>query len=49
MKDGTIRAAGTPDQVMTAAMLRDVFGLEALIAPDPWTARPSLVSYCLAE
>lgn len=49
LKDGAIRAAGTPDQVMTPAMLRDVFGLEALIAPDPWTARPSLVSYRLAR
>lgn len=48
MKDGSIRAAGTAGQVMTAAMMREVFGLEALINPDPWTGKPSLVSYRLA-
>ena len=49
MRDGSVRAAGVPDAVMTPEMLRKVFGLEALIEPDPWTGRPSLVSYRLAE
>ncbi|MCI9494276.1 MAG: ABC transporter ATP-binding protein [Adlercreutzia mucosicola] len=48
LKDGSIRGAGTPEEVMTPAMLREVFGLDALIEPDPWTGRPSLVSYQLA-
>ena len=48
LKAGAIRGAGTPAEVMTPALLREVFGLDALIAPDPWTARPSLVSYRLA-
>lgn len=48
LKSGAIRGAGTPDEVMTPALLREVFGLDALIEPDPWTARPSLVSYRLA-
>ena len=48
LKSGAIRGAGTPAEVMTPALLREVFGLDALIAPDPWTARPSLVSYRLA-
>lgn len=48
LRGGAIRAAGTPAEVMTAPMLRDVFGLDALIEPDPWTGRPSLVSYRLA-
>ncbi len=48
LRDGTVRAAGTPAEVMTAPLLRDVFGLDALIEPDPWTGRPSLVSYRLA-
>ena len=48
LRDGAVRAAGTPAEVMTAPMLRDVFGLDALIEPDPWTGRPSLVSYRLA-
>ena len=48
MRDGSVRAAGVPDAVMTPEMLRKVFGLDALIEPDPWTGRPSLVSYRLA-
>ena len=48
LKSGAIRGAGTPAEVMTPALLREVFGLDALIVPDPWTARPSLVSYRLA-
>lgn len=47
LKDGSIRAAGTAEEVMTPAMLREVFGLEALVEPDPWTGKPSLVSYRL--
>ncbi len=49
LKDGSIRGAGTPEEVMTPAMLREVFALDALIEPDPWTGRPSLVSYRLAR
>nr|WP_237563986.1 ABC transporter ATP-binding protein [Adlercreutzia caecimuris] len=49
LKDGSIRGAGTPEEVMTPAMLREVFALDALIEPDPWTGRPSLVSYRLAK
>ncbi|TGY67527.1 ABC transporter ATP-binding protein [Enterorhabdus sp. NM05_H27] len=49
LKDGSIRGAGTPEEVMTPTMLREVFGLDALIEPDPWTGRPSLVSYRLAR
>ena len=48
LKAGAIRGAGTPAEVMTPALLREVFGLDALIEPDPWTGRPSLVSYRLA-
>ena len=48
LKAGAIRGAGTPAEVMTPALLREVFGLDALIELDPWTARPSLASYRLA-
>ena len=48
LKSGAIRGAGTPAEVMTPALLREVFGLDALIEPDPWTGLPSLVSYRLA-
>ena len=47
MKDGTIRAAGTPEAIMNSGMMREVFNLDSLIAPDPWTGRPELVSYRL--
>ena len=49
MRGGAVRAAGTPGEVMTPAMLREVFGLDALVEPDPWTGRPSLASYRLAR
>ncbi|MCI8468959.1 MAG: ABC transporter ATP-binding protein [Eggerthellaceae bacterium] len=49
LRDGSIRAAGEPDAVMTPEVLREVFGLDALVEPDPWTGRPSLVSYRLAR
>lgn len=47
MKEGTVRAAGTPEAIMSAEMMREVFSLDALIAPDPWTGRPELLSYRL--
>lgn len=47
MKEGTVRAAGTPEAIMNAEMMREVFNLESLITPDPWTGRPELVSYRL--
>lgn len=49
LRAGRICGAGTPADVMTPALLREVFGLEALIERDPWTGRPSLVSYRLAD
>lgn len=47
MKEGMVRAAGTPEAIMNAEMMREVFSLDALIAPDPWTGRPELLSYRL--
>lgn len=49
LRAGRICGAGTPADVMTPALLREVFGLDALIERDPWTGRPSLVSYRLAD
>ena len=40
MRDGAIHAAGTPDQVVTPAMVREVFGLEAHVLADPVSGRP---------
>lgn len=43
MKQGQIYALGTPDAVMTEAMVEEVFGLESRILPDPLTATPMCV------
>lgn len=43
MKDGAVAYLGTPDEVMTPAMMRDIFSLDALIETDPWSGRPSVV------
>ncbi len=37
MRDGRVIATGAPDAVMTPAMLREVFGVEADIVKDPRT------------
>lgn len=42
MKDGRIHAAGAPADVVTAEMVRDVYGLECEIHPDPLTGTPTV-------
>ena len=44
MKDGAVAYLGEPADVMTPAMMCDIFALDAFIATDPWTGRPSVVS-----
>lgn len=43
MKDGEVVTTGTPHDVLTAELIRDVFGLPAIIAPDPVTGTPTVV------
>ncbi|MFT3799111.1 ABC transporter ATP-binding protein [Microbacterium sp.] len=43
MKDGDIVAAGHPQEVITAELIGDVFGLRALVVPDPVTGTPTVV------
>ncbi|UAJ78377.1 ABC transporter ATP-binding protein [Leifsonia sp. ZF2019] len=43
MRDGAIVAAGDPGEVVTADLVRDVFGVESVIASDPVTATPLVV------
>lgn len=43
MREGTIMASGTPNEVMTPKRLQQVFGLDAQIIPDPETGRPICV------
>ncbi|MFP5321619.1 MAG: ABC transporter ATP-binding protein [Acidimicrobiia bacterium] len=40
MKDGAIVAEGPPEQVITAELVRQVFGLEAQVIDDPLTGTP---------
>ena len=43
MKDGVIRAQGTPAEVITEPLLREVFGLDAMVVPDPVAGTPMVV------
>jgi iron complex transport system ATP-binding protein len=43
MRDGRIVAYGDPADVVTGERVHDVFGLEALVVPDPVTATPLVV------
>lgn len=45
MRDGIVRYEGTAAQVMTREVLADVFMLDAYVVPDPWTGRPTCISY----
>ncbi|GAA1193126.1 iron complex transport system ATP-binding protein [Kitasatospora gansuensis] len=43
MRDGRIVARGPPAEVVTAELVREVFGLEAVIVPDPVTGTPLVI------
>ncbi|SEA66310.1 ABC transporter ATP-binding protein [Leifsonia sp. 21MFCrub1.1] len=43
MRSGSIVAAGDPAAVVTAELVRDVFGVESVIADDPVTGTPLVV------
>ncbi|WP_405693064.1 ABC transporter ATP-binding protein [Streptomyces sp. NBC_01185] len=43
MKAGRIVAEGRPGDVVTAELVREVFGLEAVVVPDPVTGSPLVV------
>jgi iron complex transport system ATP-binding protein len=43
MADGRIIASGAPADVLTADLVREAFGLEAVIAPDPVCGTPMVV------
>ena len=40
MRDGRIKVVGRPSDVVTEAMVRDVFGVDARVVPDPVTGTP---------
>ncbi|MGO1949401.1 MAG: ABC transporter ATP-binding protein [Mycobacteriaceae bacterium] len=43
MRDGQIVRTGTPEDVMTPELVEEVFGLRALVVPDPVTGTPNIV------
>ncbi len=43
MKDGEVVAQGPPGEVVTAELVREVFGLDCLVIPDPVTGTPLVV------
>ncbi|RWR05724.1 ABC transporter ATP-binding protein [Paenirhodobacter populi] len=43
MRDGAIVAEGKPEQIVTEDLVREVFGLSALVMPDPLTGRPMVI------
>jgi iron complex transport system ATP-binding protein len=43
MKDGRVVAHGSPADVVTEAVVRDVFGLSCTVVPCPVTGRPLVV------
>lgn len=43
MKSGRIVAQGAPAQVVTTDQVREVFGLESVIMPDPLTGAPMVI------
>jgi iron complex transport system ATP-binding protein len=43
MRDGAVVAQGAPAEVVTPEMVREVFGLEAMVVPDPAVGTPMVV------
>lgn len=49
LKRGTVLYEGDPTEVMTSEMLRDVFGIDADVIPDPRTGTPMCLPYGLCD
>lgn len=43
MRDGAVVAEGAPSDIVTETLMRDVFGLRAMVMADPVCARPMIV------
>ena len=43
MRDGTVVAEGTPQEIVTSDLVREVFGLECRVVEDPATGTPMVV------
>ncbi|WP_195575868.1 ABC transporter ATP-binding protein [Paenibacillus sp. 1001270B_150601_E10] len=49
IKQGSVLGEGTPEEVVTPDLLREVFGIEADIVPDPRTGVPLCLPYELTR
>jgi iron complex transport system ATP-binding protein len=49
LHNGQVAAAGPPAEVVTPALLRQVFGVEADVVPDPRSGVPLCIAYGLVE
>ena len=45
LRDGEVRAEGAPADVVTSEFVQSVFGLRALVVPDPLTGTPLVVPH----
>ncbi|MFI6583103.1 ABC transporter ATP-binding protein [Embleya sp. NPDC050493] len=43
MKDGRVHADGSPEDIVDATLMEDVFGLPSIVVPDPVTGTPLVV------
>jgi iron complex transport system ATP-binding protein len=43
MREGKVVAAGTPAEIVTPELVRDVFGLDSQVVPDPVSGTPLVV------
>ncbi|WP_229116008.1 ABC transporter ATP-binding protein [Parenemella sanctibonifatiensis] len=43
MKDGVVVSTGSPEEVVTEELVREVFGLACVVVPDPVTGTPMVV------
>ncbi len=43
MRGGNVVATGAPGSIVDAALIREVFALDALVMPDPLTGRPMVI------
>jgi iron complex transport system ATP-binding protein len=49
LANGGVRAAGPPEEVLTAAALRDAFDAEAFVGRDPATGTPTVTAFDAAD
>jgi len=43
MKEGRVVASGNPSELITAERVGEVFGIDAIVTPDPVTRTPMVI------